>query len=370
MTDTMRAARLHGISEQFRVDTINVPQVRDTDVLVEVKAAGVVPNLRNVVTNYPKWFPYLPLPKLPAIFGLDAAGVVASVGARVRNGIAPGDRVYVNPGLSCGSCKACRSGDNINCPAYTFQGYFGFGEGSQQLFEDYPYGGFGQYLTAPADNLVRLPESISFEQGARFGYLGTAYAALRKARFGAGQSVLVDGATGTLGLCAVLNALAMGAARVVGTGRNRQLLDELQALDKTRVITHSLEDGSTAERIMEVTDGFGVDTVISCLGPNAPAATVLDAVDGLRRGGTLVNIGGVAEAVALDPFKMMCLQKSYVGSLWFTSKDGEDMAAMADAGILDLSVFRHERYALDDINDALHATEQRQGGFTNVVVTY
>ena len=41
---------------------------------MEVKAAGVVPNLRNVVTNYPKWFPFLPLPKLPAIYGLDSAG--------------------------------------------------------------------------------------------------------------------------------------------------------------------------------------------------------------------------------------------------------------------------------------------------------
>ncbi|WP_341274968.1 alcohol dehydrogenase catalytic domain-containing protein [Acidovorax temperans] len=107
----------------------------------------------------------MPLPKLPAIYGLDSAGVVAAVGSQVRFGIKVGDRVYVNPGLSCGSCTACRRGDNVNCTAYTFQGYFGFGPGSQQIFEDYPYGGFGQYLTAPASNLVVLPESISFEQG-------------------------------------------------------------------------------------------------------------------------------------------------------------------------------------------------------------
>ena len=78
----MRAARLHEVGGRFKVDSIPVPQLRPTDVLVEVKAAGVVPNLRNVITHYPEWFPYLPLPKLPAIYGLDSAGVVAEVAAK------------------------------------------------------------------------------------------------------------------------------------------------------------------------------------------------------------------------------------------------------------------------------------------------
>lgn len=127
MTKMMRAARLHAIGDPFQVDTIPIPELRATDVLIEVKAAGVVPNLRNVVTSYPEWFPFLPLPKLPAIYGLDSSGVVAAVGSRVRADIKPGDRVYVNPGLSCGSCTACRRGDPINCTSYTFQAYFGFG---------------------------------------------------------------------------------------------------------------------------------------------------------------------------------------------------------------------------------------------------
>lgn len=151
---TMLAARLHQEGSDFSVDTIPVPEPRPTDVLVKVKACGVVPNLRNVVTHYSKWFPFLPLPKLPAIYGLDASGVVEAVGSQVH-AIKPGDRVYVNPGLSCGSCPACRRNDNVNCPAYTFQGYFGFGPGSQQIYNDYPYGGFSEFLTAPAANLVK-----------------------------------------------------------------------------------------------------------------------------------------------------------------------------------------------------------------------
>lgn len=106
-------------------------------------------------------------------------------------------------------------------------------------------------MTAPAANLVKLPaDSISFEQGARFGYLGTAYSALRKAEFSPGQTVLIDGATGTLGLGAVILALAMGAARIFATGRNT-LLEKLQQLDPQRIVPIALGSapGSVADLV-------------------------------------------------------------------------------------------------------------------------
>ena len=367
---TMRAARLHDVGGKFQVDDVPVPEVRPTDVLVEVKAAGVVPNLRNVITNYPTWFPYLPLPKLPAIYGLDTAGIVTAVGSQVRSGVKPGDRVYVNPGLSCGGCVACRRGDSVNCTAYTFMGYFGFGPGSQQLFEDYPYGGFGQYLVAPVANLVKLPESITFEQGARFGYLGTGYSALRKAQFAPGQTVLVDGGTGTLGVGTVLLALAMGASKVFPTGRNKTLLEKLQALDPKRIHPVAVGEKSVAEIVMAATAGLGVDVVIQALGANAPAAAVMDSFNALRRGGKAINVGGVAETLALEPIPLMVQQKSLIGSLWFTTAEGEDMAAMAASGQLDLSVFEHESFPLEKVNEALDAVDQRTGGFTNIVIAH
>ena len=99
----MLAARLHKVGEPMRLEHVPVPEPRPTDVLVAVKACGVVPNLINVLTHWQTWFPELPLPKLPAIFGLDVAGEIAAVGEQVQN-FRKGDRVYVNPGLFCGSC--------------------------------------------------------------------------------------------------------------------------------------------------------------------------------------------------------------------------------------------------------------------------
>ena len=369
----MKAARLHQVGTNFSIDEIAVPEPRPNDVLVKVKTCGVIPNMKNVIAHYAEWFPFLPLPPLPAIYGLDAAGEVVAVGELVRE-IAVGDRVYVNPGVSCGSCHACRCGEPINCEAYTFLGYFGFGPKSKEVFQSYSYAGFAEYMTAPASSIVKLHDSISFEAAARLGYLGTAYSALRKVGTRAGQSVLISGATGTLGLGAVLLALGMGATKVFAVARNVDLLNEVKALDPRRVETLSIaEPGSDAtigDWVRSKTDGLGADIFVDAVGPGAPHSTSMQCVEALRRGGRMVNIGGMSEPLPLHMFKLMCFQISVIGSLWFDVADGQDMVEMAAAGTLDLSVFRHKTFGLDQINDALDEVENRHGGFTNVVIKH
>ncbi|PHN17279.1 alcohol dehydrogenase [Pseudomonas sp. ICMP 561] len=364
----MQAARLHEVGPIFTIDQIDVPVCNPNDVLVEVKACNVVPNLRNVIEHYPTWFPYLPLPELPAIYGLDAAGIVKAVGSHVHS-VKPGDRVYVNPGRSCGSCHACLRGQHLNCTAFTFQGYFGFGPGSQRVFEDFPYGGFCEFMTAPVSSLVKLPHSVTFEQGCRFGYLGTAYSALRKAGVGAGQTVLVNGATGTLGLGAVMLALAMGATKVLGMARNRELLERVRQLDPARVHVLSIGEEPIESWVHSHTDGLGADVFIDAVGPGAPHQISVDGIGALRRGGRMVDIGGMSEDLPLPMFKLMCYQISVIGSLWFSVAEGQDMAEMASAGTLDLSVFDQLIFPLSRVNEALDALEARKGGFSNVVVT-
>ena len=177
---TMLAARLYKVGEPMVLEQIPLPEPDSTEVRVRVKACNIVPNLANVLKMWTTWFPQLPLPRLPAIFGLDPAGVIDAVGSRVHN-FKPGDRVYVNPGRYCGSCHPCRNGDLINCRSYAFCGYFGFSEGAKRVLDENPYGGLAEYMLAPQYSLVKLPDNLSFEAAARFGYLGTAYSAMRKA---------------------------------------------------------------------------------------------------------------------------------------------------------------------------------------------
>jgi D-arabinose 1-dehydrogenase-like Zn-dependent alcohol dehydrogenase len=370
---TMVAARLHKYGEPMRLDRIPVPEPRPTDVLVEVKACGIVPNLARVVANFfgtvapdPK-----AMPPLPAIFGLDPVGVIAKVGEQVRS-IRPGERVYVNPARKCGSCRMCRSGQPLDCPNFTFQGYFGR---SQEIMKAYPYGGLCQMITAPEDALVRLPDNVSFEAAARFGYLGTAYAAMKKLGVGPGQTFLVNGISGMLGLNAAMLALAMGATKILGTGRNAALLAKVKALAPQRIEVFAVDDSQPAGPAhplvawaRSMTDGYGVDSVLDCLPPGASAAALMRALYTLRRGGRAVNVGAVMEVLPMNAFWLMTNRIGLQGSVWFTTGEGEDMAAMAAAGTLDVSPLEHRIFPLAQVNEALAAMNERNGGFTNFIV--
>jgi alcohol dehydrogenase len=367
MKQTMRAARMHEVGSPMTIDTIPVPKPASSDVLVEVKACGMVPNLGNVLANWTRWFAHLPLPKLPAIFGLDPAGIVADVGERVV-GVRKGQRVYVNPLRSCDACQMCRSGERSRCSYFTFNGYFGFGPDSQKIYDLYPYGGFCEYMTAPQYALVDLPDNVTFEQAARFGYLGTSYGAMKKAGAMPGQSMLVDGISGTLGLGAALLGLAMGITRILGTGRNRDLLGRVKALAPHRIEVLSLGERPTDQWAKSLTHGEGVDFMISALGPGAPASTMLEALRAVRRGGKAVNVGAVAETVPVDIHWLMDEQIQLIGSNWSTAAQCQDMAEMARVGTLHLDVFEHQRFALADVNRAISGLKDRNGGFSNYVI--
>jgi alcohol dehydrogenase len=216
-----------------------------------------------------------------------------------------------------------------------------------------------EFITAPQRNLVELPDAVSFEQAARFGYLGTAYAALRKADAGPHSTILINGLTGTLGLGATLIALGRGVSRILGTGRDRERLNRVKNLAPARIEVLAADDGrSVAEWARSSTNGQGVDSVIDCLGPGSSGALLMNAIYALRRGGRAINVGGVGQKTSMD----------VIGSNWFPVGDALALAKMAQAGALDLSVFDHVRFPLSDVNRALDGSHFRDGGFTNLVI--
>lgn len=364
MTGAMRAARLHQPDTPLRVDEIAVPEPGPDDAVIAVRACGVVPNMRNIVRGG-HW---RTLPKLPAVMGLDAAGVIAGLGAEVSE-FAVGDRVYVNPALSCGACAYCRRGAwALNCEQGALQGYFGFRPAAAAMLARYPYGGFADYTLAPARNLIKLSEAVSFEVGARFGYLGTAYAALRAGGAKAGGTLAIVGATGTLGVNATLFALAMGLGRIVPIARDAGRLARIKALAPDRIHPIRLDGTPVTDRLLAATDGIGPELVLDCLGAGAPADTTAEAIAGLMRGGTVVNIGALNQPLAIEPMRFMSTALNYRGSNWFTVAQGEQMVELAGAGVIDFDVFEHRAFALEDVNDALAEVGRNPGGFVNVVV--
>lgn len=363
----MRAARLHGPGEKLRIEMIERPSARPTDVIVKVMACGVVPNMINVLHHLAKW-PDMHQPALPAIYGLDVSGVIEEVGSQVHS-LSVGDRVYVNPARYCGSCRACRSDNPTACKYFMLNGYFGSGEASQTLYDDYVYGGFADFMSAPQYGIVKIPDNLSFEMAARWGYLGTAYAALRRGGVDMSSTVLINGITGTLGLGAAIFALALGARKVLGLGRNADLLECVRALCPERIHVASLSGGDEVRAwARSLTDGDGADVVIDALPTGGDPMAFRSALAGLARGGRHVNIGGVSEEVGINFLQLMNDHKTLVGSLWFTTGQGQDMADLVETGTVKLDMFEHEVFALDAINDVLDGMGSRHGGFSNYVV--
>jgi threonine dehydrogenase-like Zn-dependent dehydrogenase len=167
---------------------------------------------------------------------------------------------------------------------------------------------------------------------------------------------------------AALLGLAMGITRILGTGRDRKLLERVKALAPERIEVHALGDGSTAQWAKGLTQGEGVDFMISALGPGSPASTMLDSLQSVRRGGRAVNVGAVAEPVPVDVHWLMDEQIQFIGSNWFTAAQGQEMAELARAGLLDLSVFEHQRFPLEEVNRAISGLLNRNGGFSNYVI--
>lgn len=366
-TETMRAARMHKVGEPMIIENVPLPVPSGADVRVQVHSCNIVPNLANILANWTTWFPQNPLPALPAIFGLDPAGVIDEVGPDVV-GFKPGDRVYVNPGRSCGACAECRQGQVMHCQSFAFAGYFGLTPTSSVMLDRYPYGGLAEYMIAPQSALVRLPEQLSFHRAARFGYLGTGYAALEKAGVTSGSSLLINGISGTLGLGIALFALVKGATTILGTGRDRALLDRVRAIAPERIQVHSTDDDAIDEWVNRVLPG-GVDAYISALGPNSPHEPFLQGLRALRRGGRAVNVGATAGDVPIDVHHLMDQQQSLIGSCWFSAGQGQEMADLAAAGAVDLSIFEDRVFTLNDVNLAISGIENRHGGFSNFVVS-
>ena len=108
--------------------------------------------------------------------------------------------------------------------------------------------------------------------------------------------------------------------------------------------------------------------MLDCLPPGAPAAAMMRALYALRRGGRAANVGAVMEVLPLNAFWLMTNRISLQGSVWFTTGEGEEMAAMMSAGTLDTSALQHRISPLSQINQVIAGMDERDGGFTNFVI--
>ncbi|MEM4316335.1 MAG: zinc-binding dehydrogenase [Nitrososphaerota archaeon] len=244
------------------------PKVGEDDVLVRVRAAGV-----NRLDIWIRSGVYTT--ELPRILGSEASGVVEAVGDRVST-VSVGDRVFINPALTDGTCSQCIRGYDSLCENLRLVGF-----GSD--------GCYAEMVKVPARNIHKIPEELSFEDSAAItvNYLTAWHCLVTRAGIEYGQTVLVVGAGSGIGGAAVQISKLFGAT-VIATVGDEWKKARAREIGADHVANRRTEN--IVEEVRRVTGGLGVDLVFE----HAGEKMWNDALKSLRPGGVMVFCGATS----------------------------------------------------------------------------
>ncbi|NDJ61844.1 MAG: alcohol dehydrogenase catalytic domain-containing protein [Chloroflexi bacterium] len=269
---TMTAAVLqyHGDRDAVKLISVPLPQPKPGEVRIKVEACAL--NWLDVGIRRGPKFGAIPL---PLITGSDIAGVIDAVGDQVE-GWAAGDAVLVYPLITCSVCELCRSGSLTVCPDH-------------KIIGEHINGGLAEYVTVPAANLIRKPDSLSFEAVAALPVVGmTAWHMLiTLGQLRVGETVLIPGAGGGVASISVQIARHAGA-HILATTSSPEKMQKAHDLGAEVVVDY--RDPTWTAQILDATAQRGVDMVQN----NVGASTWADSLAVLARNGRLVVCGSHA----------------------------------------------------------------------------
>ena len=291
---TMQAAVYRGVND-VRLETVPVPTIGPGEMLVRVHSCGVCgTDLKKISTGSHS---------APRIFGHETSGVVAAVGAGVRD-YRPGDRVVVFHHIPCRECFYCRSKTFAQCATYKKVGCTAGFEPSG--------GGFAEYVRVMdwivEHGTVRIPDGVSYEQACFVEPINTCMKGVEALRLEQGETVLTIG-QGPIGIMLSVLAKRTGV-RLITSDLYAERLRIGTRFDLELTIDASRT--KVVERVRELTEGRGADAVILAVGGNSLIRTAMDAA---RPGGRILLFAQTQHGEAtIDPAAICVDEKTLVGS--------------------------------------------------------
>ncbi len=312
----MRALALtkHGGIDDLAILDLPAPSVTaPDDVRIRIRAAAinhldlfVLPGLKGISLSFPH------------VVGTDGAGVVESVGPAVGS-VKPGDRVLINPGVSCGACESCGRGEEPLCRDFGILG-------------EHRPGTAAELVVVPERNVSLLTADMPWPQAAGFTLATlTAWRMLvTRARLRRGESVLIWGAGGGVSLAALQIARHLGARAFV-TGSSERKLAAARDLGAEAGFNHAGQSPDAIAREVRKQTGGGVEVVVDSVGERTWEASLR----ALKPGGRLVTCGATTGPhVQLDLRRLFWFQWSLLGSTMGGREEFAAVTALANAGAL------------------------------------
>lgn len=333
-------------------DDVPVPRPGPGQALVAVRSTTVCATDQKIVAGQ---FPGTPFPHTP---GHEFAGLVASVGPDVDE-VAAGDRVGVEIHVGCGRCARCLEGLYQLCLNYgrvaKGHAHVGFTVA----------GGLAEFALVPVKALHRLPQSLSFDQGAFADNVGIALYAVERGRLQAGEDVVIVG-PGAFGALAAQVARALGAGRVVLLGTRAERMARMVDVGADALVTATGEEA--VARVIQALGGRGADLVVEFAGtPDAARQAILLA----RRGGRVVLAGATGPGRELRGLDLSTIVRGHLdvyGSLASAKGAARRGLELLASGRVRVDALITHRFPLEAFPDAWATFVERRDGAIRVML--
>lgn len=333
---TMQAVFFPG-DKKVEVRQVEIPTPGQGEVLIQLKASAIC---RSDMSLYYGTSVFEGTKTGFTVPGHEPAGVITGVGAGVST-FKAGDRVAVHLAVGCGECAHCKSGYTMFCTEFKCIGF------------DYD-GGDADYMVVPAENCMRLPDSMSFVTAAvSTDAVGTLYHAQKRMNI-SGRDILVIFGLGPMGGAGVMIAKALGATVIAV-----DMLDERLELAKELGADYTI-NGKTMnvqEEINRITNGAGADAAIDCSG--SPYAEN-DALDCVRAHGRVAFIGESKETTIKPSQQLIRKQITVMGSWYFPIQEFDEIAEFIVRKNLPVEKLVTHTFKLEEAADAFRMFDERK----------
>ncbi len=323
-----KAVYMTGLNK-MEMREVEVPKIKEDQVLVKLEYVGICGSdvhylehgsIGDFIVNG------------DFILGHECAGEIVEIGSKVTE-LNVGDKVALEPGITCGQCEFCKSGKYNLCPEVEF-------------LATPPYHGcLENYIAFPANMCFKLPSNITSKEGALVEPLAVGMHAAAQGNVKLGDSVVILG-SGCIGLVTLLACKAYGATDITVVDVMPKRLEYAMKLGATRVINAKEEDA--VAKMDEITGGKGVDVVIETAGSKI---TIKQTAYLVKRGGTIVLVGMAPEDIIDYNFAKIMGKEATITSV-FRYRNIYPKAINAIAkGIIDVSgIVTHEFDFTDTAN--------------------
>lgn len=323
-----------------------VPEPKEDQILLKVEYVGICGSDIHGFECGPFIPPKDPNQKIG--LGHECAGTVVGVGSKVTK-IKVGDRVNIEPGVPCGTCRYCREGKYNICPDVDFMA-------TQPNYR----GALTNYLVHPENMAYILPENMDTMEGALVEPAAVGMHAASEAQVRPGQKIVILGA-GCIGLMTLQACRAMGASEIVVVDILEKRLEMAKKLGAAAVINGMEED--TEKRVRELLGDWGADTVFETAGSPKTAS---QAVNLVMRGGRIMIVGTISGDT---PINFLKINREVKIQTVFRYANNYPMTMDAiSSGRIDVKSMVTDVYGYEEVQKAFEESLSRKGEIIKGVI--